>query len=75
VVEVSRSHPVELRLYGRHDLILARKSDEPIVGSEQQRNAVVGKQGRYVALPPPARGKRGKVLAEPPVHVVLTHNR
>jgi len=74
VVVIGRSHPVDLLLCGRNDLIVARQSDEAIVSREQERDAVLGKQGGGVVLPSSAGGERVEVLAEPPTHIVAIHD-
>jgi hypothetical protein len=67
-------HSVELWRHGRNDLVVTRQSDEAIVGREQERDAVIAKQGAGVAFPSAAGSERAEVLAEPPTHVVLIHD-
>ncbi len=74
MVVIGRSHPVDLLLCGRNDLIVARQSDEATVSRKQERDAVLNKQGGGVALPSSAGGERVEVLAEPPTYIVAIHD-
>ena len=69
-----RPHPVDLLLHHRDDLGVARQREEPLVGRDQQRNAVVREQRSGVALAPAAGREGVEVLAEPLAHVVAVHD-
>src|SRR6266487_5565846 len=70
-----RAHPINLLLHRRNYLIVARQREEPVVGAEQQRNAVVPEQRTDVDLASPTRRERVKVLTKPPAHVTAVHGQ
>jgi hypothetical protein len=69
-----RAHPVDLLLHRRNDLVVACQREEPVVGREQQRNAVVREQRSGVALGPAAGREGVEVLTKPLAHVVVVHD-
>jgi len=61
-----RAHPVDLLLYRRNDLIVARQREESPVGRQQERNTVVRKQRSGVALASATSTEDAEILSEPP---------
>jgi hypothetical protein len=72
-VVAGRAHPLDLLLHRRDNLVVARQREEPAVGGEQQRDAVVGQQRGGVSLASAAGRKRVEVLTKPPAHVAAVH--